>query len=57
MSLETFALIGVIFTAICTLGGLCICATYIADYCWGVMKKVYGLTEIMKTWQKYGKEK
>ena len=57
MSKDTFALIGVIFTAICALGGLCLCATAIADYCYRNMKNIYGLMELKKAVRKYEKEK
>ena len=56
MSKDTFTLIGVIFTAICVLGGLGVVVAQITAYLYERMKRAYTLTELRKAWKEY-KEK
>ncbi|MCK4786233.1 MAG: hypothetical protein KAV87_20920 [Desulfobacteraceae bacterium] len=57
MSKDTFALIGVIFTAICVLGGLGVVVSNVTGYLFERMKNTYKLTEIKKAWREYEERK
>ena len=54
---EFFYWLGVIYSGIFLLVGLCIFCGFIADYCWAKMQKAYGFMEIMAAYKKYNKEK
>lgn len=52
-----FYWLGVIYSGIFLLIGLCVFVGLIADYAWSKMQNAYGLMEIMTAYKKYNKEK
>jgi hypothetical protein len=54
---EFFYWMGVIYSGIFLLVGLCIFVGLITDYAWGKMKNAHKLLKIMKVYQAYLREK
>lgn len=54
---EFFYWLGVIYSVIFCLMGLCGFIGIVTDYFWGKMKNAHGLMEIMFLYKKYGKKK
>lgn len=54
---EFFYWIGVIYSALFALVGLCVFVGLISDYAWSKMKNAYGLMEIMAVWKQHNQEK